>query len=147
MIDPRVHTAALLLAAASLQGCAAPLALPIIASVTGGAVQAGTQATLAGGVVSRTFTIPADQVLAGVRTALQRMDITITTDAVDGDRRKLSAEPGDRIIHITVERVTSAVTRIGVVVYHGIITKDVAPASEIVAQTELALKVGGSASR
>jgi hypothetical protein len=139
--------ALLLGVALALSGCVALPLAPILAAGAGGVVQAGTQATLAGGTAYRTFTVPVDQLLTAVHTTLQRMEITIGGDDVDGGTRTISAEVGNRIIHVTLERITSTVTRLGVVIYQGGFTKDVATASEIVAQTERTLKAGGAASR
>jgi len=135
----------LLTVAVVLPGCAAPL-IPLLAVGAEGALK-GTQATLSGGVAYRTFTLPAEQVLGGARATLQRMEIKVVGDEVDGDRHKIAAEAADRTIRVTVERLTPVVSRLGVVVYRKTILKDVATSAEIIAQTERTLKVSQAASR
>lgn len=135
----------LLTVAMVLPGCVAPL-IPLLAVGAEGALK-GTQATLSGGVAYRTFTLSAEQVLDGARATLQRMDIKIVGDVVDGDRHKISAEAENRVVRVTVERITPVVSRLGVAVYRKTIMKDVATSAEIVAQMEGTLKVSQAASR
>jgi hypothetical protein len=131
--------------ALALPGCAAPL-IPLLAIGAEGALK-GTQATLSGGVAYRTFTLPADQVVSGARATLQRMDLKVVDDEVDGDSHKISAEAANRAVRVTVERITPVVSRLGVVVYRKKIMKDVATGAEIIAQMERTLKVSQTASR
>ena len=132
--------------AMALPGCAAPL-LPLLAMGAEGALKAGTQATVSGGVAYRTFTLPADQVVDGARATLQRMDIKVVGDEASGNRHKISGEATDRIVRVTVERITPVVSRLGVAVYRKRIFKDVSTGAEIIAQTERTLKVSHTASR
>lgn len=136
----------LVVLAFGLQGCAALPLMPLLASATGSAVQVGAQ-TVIGGFAYRTFTLPSQQVTAAVHESLRRMDIQVGKEGVNGDVRTINAEVGERIIEVVVERVTATVTKIRVVVYHGVISKDVPTSTEIVRQIEDALKVPSSASR
>jgi hypothetical protein len=135
----------LLAVATTSSGCVAPL-LPILTAGAEGALKAGSS-SMSGGVAYRTFTLPAYQVVTGARLTLQRMDLTVLKDDFDGERHKISAEATDRIVRVTVERVTPAVSRLGVAVYRHRLFKDLATSSEIIAQTEETLNPTRSARR
>ena len=88
----------------------------------------------------RTFTLSLPEMHAVVGEVLERMELAIVRDEMDGEDRAMLAWALDRAIELTLEPLTRTVTRLRIVVKEGAFKKDRATASEIVAQTERAIE-------
>ena len=84
----------------------------------------------------RTFTLSLPELRGVVGEVMERMELAIVRDEMDGQDRAMLAWARDREIELTLEPVTRTVTRLRIVVKEGAFKKDRATASEIVAQTE-----------
>jgi hypothetical protein len=131
-------------AALALSGCAAvgltggALTVAALQAGTGAALRAGTEYTLTG-AAHRTFARPLDEVVAGVRTALQHMAMPVHRDGAADEGWELAATAHERVIEVTLTPLTPATTALKLVVKRGVFGRDRATASEIIAQTERAL--------
>ena len=121
-----------------LGGCAAVGLIPLASALSAGteaAVKAGTEYTR-GGTLYRTFSLPLPELRLAVSDALERMELAIVRDELDGPDRVIVARARDREIDMRLEPVTRTVTRVRLVVAEGRFGKDRATATEIVTQTE-----------
>lgn len=124
-----------------LGGCAAigisgaALGAGVFGAGAGAAVEAGKEYTR-GGTVLRTFSLPLPELRLALGDALERMELAIIRDEVDGADRVIVAHARDREIEMRLEPVTRTVTRLRLVVAEGTFRKDRATATEIVVQTE-----------
>ena len=132
-------SALVVLAAFAASGC---VALPAIgaAAASGGAssvVKAGTDYTL-GGATARTFSAPLNEVHDVTLGTLQRLGVKVTEEEKTPDGvAVLRGEAIDRTVRVTLEPVTSAMTRVTVGVRAGM-GRDRATAAELLVQTERA---------
>ena len=124
-------------------GCAA---IPLTA-VLGGAFSASAGAVVnAGreyaksGAVYRTFAVSQDELRGAVGQALERMELAIVRDDIDEGDRVIEAHANEREIALRLEPVTRTVSRLRVVVEHGVFGKDLATATAIVERTEAAVQ-------
>jgi hypothetical protein len=142
-------TLLLVLMLLTLSGCAAIPLAALGASAFGegakAAVHAGTEYTR-GGVVYRTFSLPADELRLVVGDTLARMEIAVIRDDLVSDDRLIVARARNREVELRLEPVTRTVTRMRLVVSEGKFRKDRATASEIVAQTERTVEGRAAAS-
>src|SRR2546428_221399 len=119
-------TVIVIAASATLQGCAAPLALmggAALESGTGSIVKTGTEATM-GGTVRRTFTIPMDDVHAGVLKAFERTDIRVKKDDLSDKGRKMFATAEHRKVNVKLTPISRSLTLMTLAVKRNIISKD-----------------------
>jgi hypothetical protein len=132
---------AIVVATVGLGGCAvlgltgAAVGGGAFSAGAGAAVEAGKEYTR-GGVVLRTFSLPLHELRLTLGDALERMELAVITDEVDGLDRRITARARDREIDIRLQPVTRTVTRLRLVVAEGAFRKDRATASEIVTQVE-----------
>lgn len=112
----------------------------------GNAVRAGTEYTV-GGTAYRTFTLSLEDLAAVVRGALERMDLPITEATAEDARLVFVAEGIDRTLRLTFTPISPSLTRLGITVKQGLVRRDRATASEIVAQVEQAATRLKSATR
>ena len=123
-----------------LAGCAAlplgALGAGALSASANAAVQAGKEYTRSGAIY-RTFSLPLPEVRLALSDALERMEVEVVRDDVDGDDRVIRAQARERRIGIRLEPVTRTVTRLRLEVAEGHFGKDRATATEIVEQTEL----------
>lgn len=129
---PRVI--ALIVFAASLQGCAVALTA---AGVAGGA---GIQETLRG-IKYKTFGSPVDHVRLATLNSLHNLAMKVKTDHKTKTGWQIDAAALDREIDITLEAITPRSTRMRVAVNDGdlFFLKDAATGNEIIDQTKHAL--------
>jgi len=138
-----VRLLALILFVLTAPGCAA-VALPAVglAAMGGGtssAVKAGVDHTM-GGSALRTFSAPLADVRAAVQQAFRDLQIEITQDdMLIGGAAKIEGEALHRKIHVKLEPVTPALTRLKMVVREGVFGRDRATAAELIEQTGRAL--------
>jgi hypothetical protein len=128
-------------AAFGLGGCAAvgltgaAVGAGAFSAGAGAAVQAGKEYTR-GGVVYRTFSIPLHELRVALSESLERMELAVVSDDIDGVERHILARARDREIDIRLQPVTRTVTRLRLVVAEGMFRKDRATATEMITQTE-----------
>jgi hypothetical protein len=127
-----------MIAALSLQGCAAGLGMTLLGVGAGTASSAGINHEL-GGIAYKTFTAPPADVHAATRMALKTMGIPVEKDEASSANRSLTAHANDRDIDIQIEEVTPRTTRLRVVASEFVVLKDSATATEIIMQTAQAL--------
>ena len=139
-----VRLLALVVLAMTASGCAA-LALPaigtsVMGNAAGGAAKAGVERTMSGAMY-RTFSAPLADVRDAVRQSFRDREIQITEDdLLIGGGAKIKGEALHRHITVRLEPVTPALTRLKLVVRHGLFGRDPATASELIEQTVRALE-------
>ena len=139
-----VRFLALVILAMTASGCAA-LALPaigtsVMGNAAGGAAKAGVERTMSGAMY-RTFSAPLADVRDAVRQSFRDREIQISEDdLLIGGGAKIKGEALHRHITVRLEPVTPALTRLKLVVRHGLIGRDPATASELIEQTVRALE-------
>jgi len=122
-----VRLLALILFVLTAPGCAA-VALPAVGL-----------AAMGGGTL-RTFSAPLADVRAAVQQAFRDLQIEITQDdMLIGGAAKIEGEALHRKIHVKLEPVTPALTRLKMVVREGVFGRDRATAAELIEQTGRAL--------
>jgi hypothetical protein len=132
----RLSVLTLITAALAFQGCAAPgIPRPL---TSGGVATHGVEHS-AGGVASRTFNTPMEQLRRATLTTFKRMDLALKSDDAKDERRELVATSGDRTIHVELERITARTTRMRITAKQGWLWRDRAAAGEIIARTERTL--------
>ncbi len=137
--------AALLVGAAWLSGCAAPVGLVLFGAAAGTGAGTATSYTL-DGIAYRTFTAPEAKVRRATLAALQKMDLKVqpTAPSKNGETPSIIAKGKDREIEIELEPISGRTTRMRVVAKDGIFFKDKATATEIIYQVADALEDGRS---
>jgi hypothetical protein len=130
----RLSLAAILTAAAFLQGCAA---VALTAAAVGGGALANHQM---GGMAYKTFTEPLPKVREATNTAFRRMAIKPEKTEKTDLGERLLARAGDRSIEVELEALTPNATRMKAVARRdGGLVVDAATALEIINQAEKAL--------
>jgi Protein of unknown function (DUF3568) len=119
-------------------GCvAAPALVPAAFSAGGDLVKAGT--VRIGGATFRTFSLPLAEVYQATRKTLDSLGFASPDEEKDEERVILRAHAVDRTVRIDLQPITPVMTQMRVFVRKNTLTKDLATASELVAQTERTL--------
>jgi len=123
-----------------LTGCEAAV-ISLLGVSTGVAASTAINYTL-DGIAYRTFTAPRSAVRTAVLTALSRMGMKLEDESRKSAGEIIRARATDRRIEVELEVLTNKTTRINTVAKHGLlyIFRDRATATEIILQTERALK-------
>jgi hypothetical protein len=126
----------LLLNAAILSGCAAPL-FATAAGVGGSAAITHTT----NGIAYHTFTAPTIKMRSATLSALSRMKIDIIAEGMldKSNIRFVNAKTTERNIQIQLEPITTNTTRMRVTAKSSIFSYDSATAEEIIQQTKKSL--------
>ncbi len=133
----RIIPAILLVAALSLDGCAA-VGLTLLSVGASSAGGAGLGYTL-DSVVYKTFTVPSDGLHTAVLMTFSRMDVRLEDDkTVDGGQR-ITGLAGDRTIEVDLDRLTDNTTRMRAVAKRNWFLRDRATATELILQTDRTL--------
>jgi hypothetical protein len=129
------HRSALTLVAltAVLAGCD-----PVSLTVLGVGTAAGIQHTLTG-ITYRTFTVPLPQVRDATIAAFNRMSIKVTARDKTPQGVTIKGTATGRDIEVELEALTASTTRMRTIVHNGVLM-DSATGTEIIIQTERALK-------
>lgn len=136
--------------AAASGGCAAigltgaALGAGTVSAGAGAAVHAGTEYTR--NSVYRTFSLSLADVRLALSDTLARMEIAVVSDETDGTDRHIVGRARDREIDIRLVPLTRTMTQMKLTVQIGVLRKDRATASEIVAQVEETIDDGAAAS-
>jgi hypothetical protein len=137
-----VGSVSLALAVMALQGCAAiPLAAvvgPVLEAGGGVLVKTGTEYT-ASGTAYRTFTLPVDDVHAGVLEAFRRTQVAVERDESSAKDEELVGLAGHRTVRVRLTPLTPSLTSMELDVKRSFFTSDKATTSELLAQTESVL--------
>lgn len=88
------------------------------------------------GITYRTFTASSGKVKKAAMTALNRMDIKVTSTTVQNKVEILNAAASSRTIQVQLEALTANTTRMRVTATNGGFIYDSATATEIILQTE-----------
>jgi len=121
-----------------LSGCvAAPILAPAAFSAGGDLVKAGT--VRLGGATYRTFGLPLAEVHQATRKTLDGLGFPPPEEKTVEERVILYAQGVDRTVRIDLQPITPGMTQMRVFVRKKSFAKDLATASELVAQTELRL--------
>jgi hypothetical protein len=129
---------ALFAVAFALSGCVAlPALAPAALSAGGDLVKAGT--VHMGGATYRTFGVSLSQLYHATRTTLDGLGFAPPEEESKEERVTLYARAIDRTVRIDLQPITGAMTQMRVTVRKEMLGKDLATASELVAQTELVL--------
>lgn len=112
---------------------------PVTLTILGAGASAGVAHGL-GSVAYKTFTAPMKRVNKATRLALQRMGIKIKSVEKTDTGEVINATSSDRTIEVTLEAISKKTTRIRSIAVQDSFFFDQATASEIVKQTERALK-------
>jgi len=135
---------ATLVIALALSGCvAAPMLAPAAFSAGGDLVKAGT--VRLGGATFRTFSAPIAEVYQATRTTLDGLGFAKPEEEMDEERVILHVKAVDRSVRIDLQPIAGSMTQMRVFVRKSTLGKDLATASELVAQTEQALESRGAA--
>ena len=127
----------------ALPGCVAlPVIAPAAVSAGGDLVKAGTVRTF-GGATQRTFSVSLSELYAATRKTLDRLGFGPPEEESVEERVTLNARAIDRTVRIDLQPITGELTQMRVFVRKGTMGKDLATASELVAQTELVLAPSG----
>ena len=127
-----------LAAAIASSGCvAAPFLAPAAMNAGGDLVKAGT--VRLGGATFRTFSLPLTEVRQAARKTLESLGFPEPEEKTAEDRVVLYAYSADRTVRIDLQPITPAMTQMRVFVRKKTLAKDLATASELLAQTELRL--------
>ena len=119
-------------------GCvAAPLLAPAAFSAGGDLVKAGT--VRLGGATYRTFSLPLAEVHQATQKTLDGLGFPQLEEKTVEERVILYAHGVDRTVRIDLQPITPAMTQMRVFVRKKTFAKDLATASELLAQTELSL--------
>jgi hypothetical protein len=119
-------------------GCvAAPMLAPAAFSAGGDLVKAGT--VRLGGATYRTFSQPLAEVRRATLTTLESLGFPEPEEQTVEERIVLRAQGIDRTVRIDLQPITASMTQMRVFVRKKFLAKDLATASELVAQTELRL--------
>jgi hypothetical protein len=122
----------------ALSGCVAlPALAPAALSAGGDLVKAGT--VRVGGATYRTFGVPLSELYLATRRTLDDLGFAPPEEESKDERVTLHARAIDRTIRIDLQPITGAMTQMRVFVRRPLLGKDLATASELVAQTELVL--------
>jgi len=122
----------------ALSGCiAAPALAPAAFSAGGDLVKAGT--VRLGGATLRTFSAPLADVYQATRKTLDSLGFQKPEEEMAEERVILHAHGVDRTVRIDLQPITPSMTQMRVLVRKKMLAKDLATASELVAQTELRL--------
>jgi hypothetical protein len=126
----------------AVQGCAAiPLAV-IAGSLleAGGSVivKTGTEYTASGTAV-RTFTVPVDDVHAGVRAAFERVQILVVREQRTAKRHRIEGRMQGRKVRVELLPLTPTLTAMTLDVKRNAFASDKATGSELLAQVERAV--------
>jgi hypothetical protein len=88
------------------------------------------------GTAYRTFSLPLEDLARVVRETLTRLDLPVTEAVAEDEVLRFRAEGIERTVQLSFTPISTSVTRLGISVKQGIIQRDRATASEIVAQIE-----------
>lgn len=119
-----------LLVAVSTTGC-----MPLGVTALGVGGSTAVSHTL-NGITYRTFTASSGKVKKAAMTALNRMDIKVTSTTVQNKVEILNAAASSRTIQVQLEALTANTTRMRVTATNGGFIYDSATATEIILQTE-----------
>jgi hypothetical protein len=111
---------------------------PVSLTVLGVGTAAGIQHTLTG-ITYRTFTVPLPQVRDATIAAFNRMSIKVTSRDKTPQGVTIKGTATDRNIEVELEALTANTTRMRTIVHNGVLM-DSATGTEIIIQTERALK-------
>jgi hypothetical protein len=129
---------AVLAVAFALAGCVAvPALAPAALSAGGDLVKVGT--VHVGGATYRTFGVPLSELYHATRKTLDGLGFAPPEEESKEERVTLYARAIDRTVRIDLQPITGAMTQMRVFVRKETLGKDLATASELVAQTELRL--------
>lgn len=117
----------------ALPGCAALPLVPLVSPGVQVASRAGEYSRNGG--VDKTFTLPLGELHVATLITFKRMGIGLERDEETDDGREIIGRAAKREIHVTLETITPVTTRMRVEVKEGVLRRDGATASEIVAQT------------
>ncbi|HUV51145.1 MAG TPA: DUF3568 family protein [Anaerolineae bacterium] len=92
-------------------------------------------------VASKTFTFPVDQTDKATMFALKGMGIKVVDDSTTEKGKRIKAATDELDIIIDLEQVTAKVTKVNVNARKWTMIKDMATASEIIAQVAKALEI------
>jgi hypothetical protein len=138
-----VSLLAILVIVLALCGCVAlPVLAPAAASAGGDLVKAGTVRTF-GGATYRTFSVPLSELYHATRKTLDGLGFGPPEEESVEERVTLHAQAIDRTVRIDLQPITGAMTQMRVFVRKETLGKDLATASELIAQTELVLASAG----
>lgn len=110
---------------------------PVSLTVFGVGTATGVQHTL-GGITYKTFTVPLPKLRAAALTALNRMDIKVSSKEKTKTGEVIKATAADREIEIELEAISPNTTRMRSIARNGALM-DAATATEIILQTEKVL--------
>jgi hypothetical protein len=123
----------------ALSGCVAlPVIAPAAFSAGGDLVKAGT--VRMGGATYRTFSLPLSDVYRATRKTLDGLGFEPPVEESKEERVTLRAHALGRTVRIDLQPITGGMTQMRVFVRTETLGKDLATASELVAQTELVLE-------
>lgn len=91
-------------------------------------------------IAYKTFTAPMKKVNKAARKALKRMGIAVASVERTKDAHVITAKSGDRVIELTIEKVSNKATRIRSIARLNTIFFDRATANEVIVQTERAMR-------
>ena len=111
---------------------------PVSLTVLGVGTAAGIQHTLTG-ITYRTFTVPLPQVRDATIAAFNRMSIKVTSRDKTPQGVTIKGTATGRDIEVELEALTASTTRMRTIVHNGVLM-DSATGTEIIIQTERALK-------
>ena len=112
---------------------------PVTLTILGAGASAGVAHGL-GSVAYKTFTAPMKRVNKATKLALKRMGIKIKSVEKTDTGEVINATSSDRTIEVTLEAISKKTTRIRSIAVQDSVFFDQATATEIVNQTEKALK-------
>jgi hypothetical protein len=122
----------------TLQACEG-VGLTMLGVGSGTAANTSVSHTL-GGMAYKTFTAPAKEVRTALRGALKTMDIPVNKESSRSEGGwVLMGKAKEREIEMTIESLTSNVTRLRVIASENALIKDSATATEIIEQTAMVL--------
>ena len=116
-------------------GCiAAPVIAPAALSAGGDLVKAGT--VRLGGATYRTFSLPLAEVYQATRKTLDGLGFPPPEEKIVEEHVTLYAQGVDRTVRVDLSPITGSMTQMRVFVRKKSLAKDLATASEVLAQTE-----------
>ena len=135
---PAVGLFVVLAGGLALSGCVAlPALAPAAVSAGGDLVKAGT--VYMGGATYRTFSVPLSELYRATRKTLDGLGFEPPEEESVEERVTLRARGVDRTVRIDLQPITGSMTQMRVFVRKATFSKDLATASEVVAQTEQVL--------
>jgi hypothetical protein len=136
--------AVVLVVCLATQGCAL-LAVPAVGSAVsggmGGIARAG--AARVGGATARTFSASLPVVYGAVRATLNRLEFAPPEEEFDQEHVTLRTAGIERDVRIDLQPITPAITQVRVQVKRNLLSRDLATATELVAQVAEALEPDG----